>query len=262
MGVVYKVRDPKTLTPYAAKVLHPRLLSAKDFVKRFKTEAKTAAHLKHLNTVHAFKLKGWEGTLYYIMEFVDGPVLEEILRRSGALPCERALAIARDVAAGLAYIHSKSYVHRDVKPGNVLVRPDDHVKLIDFGLAQRCGIVTRTKSGHVMGTAKYMAPELIDGTDARPETDIYSLGIMTYEMLTGKAPFDCQDADMLMDMQLYSKHRPLCDAMKGADIYLGEFLDRMLAKKMKERIADARTVQGWFDFYVTNGWFAPVPKNA
>jgi len=259
MGVVYKVRDPKSHIPYAVKVLHPHLLGQRDFVKRFRTEAKTASKFKHINTVHVEKLKGWGGALYYVMEFVDGRPLEEILAERGPFHLDRALRIVRDVAGGLACIHSKGYVHRDVKPGNVLVRPDDHVKLIDFGLAQKFGWAKRTRSGHVMGTAKYMPPELIEGSEVRPFTDVYSLGITAYELLTGAVPFNSDNADVLVDMQLYAKHKPLAAVLGGVDDTLSDFVDRMLAKRPRERIPSAQLVHGWLDFYITTGNFAPLP---
>ena len=259
MGVVYKVRDPNTNVPYAAKILHPHLRKERDFVKRFKTEAKTASKFKHINTVHVEKLKGWGKVVYYVMEFVDGRLLEEILAETGPFAVDRALAIVRDIAAGLECIHSKRYVHRDVKPGNVLIRPDDHVKLIDFGLAQKWGAPKRTKSGHVMGTARYMAPELIEGTYVYPETDIYALGVMTYELLTGKAPFNSDNIDVILDMHLYGKHKPLMAAVENIDQKLDKFVDKMLAKNPDDRIRSARLVHGWLDYYVTTATFAPVP---
>jgi serine/threonine-protein kinase len=259
MGVVYKVRDPNDGLPYAVKVLHPHLVGEREFVRRFKTEARIGSRLSHINTVHVVKLRGWGSIKYYAMEFVEGRPLEEMLTETKALPVQRAVRIIRDVAGGLQYMHAKGYVHRDVKPGNILVRPDDHVKLIDFGLAQRSGAPRRTKSGHIMGTAKYMSPELIEGSHVGPQTDVYSLGIMAYEMIAGKAPFIAGDADTLMDMQLYSKHRPLEAVAQGIDERLSVFVDRMLAKRARERIPSAQLVQGWCDFYMHTGEFAKVP---
>lgn len=260
MGVVYKVRDPKTQMPYAAKVLNPDRMSGRDFVKRFRTEAKTAAKLTHMNVVHAFKLKGWQGTLFYVMELVDGRALDEILKNDARLTLARSLVIVRDVAAALDYVHSKRYVHRDVKPGNVLVRADDHVKLIDFGLSQRPGRVKRTRSGHVMGTAKYMAPELIAGAWAYPHTDIYALGCLMYELLSGKPPFDADDADLITDMHLYSRHKPLSKVVSGLDENLSLLVDRMLVKDVARRASSARAIHGWLDFSIANNWFANLPK--
>lgn len=259
MGVVYKVRDPDNGLPFAVKVLHPHLLEEREFVRRFKTEAKIGSKLNHVNTVHVVKLRGWGSIKYYVMEFVEGRPLEEMLAETKSLSVGRVVRIIRDVAAGLAYIHSKRYVHRDVKPGNVLVRPDDHVKLIDFGLAQRCGLPRKTRSGHIMGTAKYMSPELIEGSNVCPQTDVYSLGIMAYEMIAGRAPFVAADAETLMDMQLYSKHKTLESVAAGAGERLSVFVDRMLAKRVRERIPSAQVVQGWCDFYMHTGEFARVP---
>lgn len=259
IGVVYKVLDPKSKMPYAAKVLNRSAAGQRDFVKRFKTEAKTAKRLVHMNIVHVFLLKKWGDTYFYVMEHVDGNPLEDLMA-AGAMPMDRTLAILRDVAAGLDHIHSLKYVHRDLKPGNVLVRGDSHIKLIDFGLAQKAGRVKRTNSGHVMGTAKYMAPELIDGTVAGPETDIYSLGVMAYEMLAGRAPFVADHTSVLMDMHLYVRPKPLLDAVPGIDRNLSLFVDRMLVKKPSNRASSAKTVHSWLDFYLTNGWFADTPK--
>ena len=141
-------------------------------------------------------------------------------RRRAIALSSGAIVILRDTAAALEYIHSKRFVHRDVKPGNILVRPDDHVKVIDFGLAQKRGKIQRTKSGHVMCTAKYMAPELIEGVETYAETDIYALGCMTYELISGKPPFDGDDVGLLTDMHLYSKPKPLCEVVTGLDLNL------------------------------------------
>jgi eukaryotic-like serine/threonine-protein kinase len=259
MGVVYKVRDPHSKMPYAAKVLNRASVGERDFVKRFKTEAKTAKRFSHMNIVHAFKLRRWEGTYFYVMELVDGRPLDEAIRVE-EMSRDRALGAVRDLAAALDFIHSKRFVHRDVKPDNVLIRADGHVKLLDFGLAQRFGRVTRTKSGHVMGTAKYMAPELIQGTVVYPETDIYALGVVMYELVAGRPPFEADHGDVLMDMHLYVKHKPLVDAVPGTDRNLSSFIDRMLVKDPSRRATSARTVNSWLEFYLTKGWFADVPK--
>lgn len=315
MGVVYKVRDVAGSIPYAAKVLNLQLRREGDFVKRFKTEARIASRLKHINVAHVHKFSRWQGTFYYTMEMVEGIPLEILLHPPQAQPplrandggavtapadgdaeggparlaynshsnagtealhgewetaavqhgepmtLRRALVIVREVAAGLTYVHSKGYVHRDIKPGNVLVRTDDHVKIIDFGLAQRVGRVALTRSGHVMGTAKYMAPELIRGERVYPQTDIYSLGVMLYEMLAGRPPFDSGDTDLIMDMHLYKRHKPLSDLVKGADRNLCLFIDKMLKKDPGHRVSSAQAVHSYIGFYLQNNWFADVRSN-
>ncbi len=260
MGLVFKIRDPKSKMPYAAKVLHPRLAHEKDFLRRFKTEAKIARRLKHMNVVHVFELKRWKGTFFYTSEFVDGSSLEDILAVEGRFSLDRSSEIVREVAGALEYVHSKRYVHRDIKPGNVLLRRDSHLKLADFGLAQKIGRVRRTRSNHVMGTAKYMAPELIEGTRAYPQTDVYALGVMAYELIAGRPPFLCDDKEVLMDLHLYTQPKPLAEIVPGTDRNLSLFVSKMLAKRPSRRVASATAVFSWFDFYLANGVFADLPR--
>jgi serine/threonine-protein kinase len=260
MGAVYKIRDPKSKMPYAAKVLHPALRREGGFARRFKREAKIARRLSHMNVVHVFGLKRLKGTLSYIMEFVEGAPLEEMLKNHGSISLERAIEIIRETAAGLHYIHTKRVVHRDIKPGNLLIRSDGHLKITDFGLAQKIGRARRTKSGHIMGTAKYMAPELIEGTYAYPQTDVYALGCLAYEMIAGRPPFEADHSEVFMDLHLYARQKPLIDVKKGIDRNLSLFVDKMLEKSMSKRVPSARMVHSWTDFYLTNGFFPELPK--
>ena len=147
-----------------------------------------------------------------------------------------------------------------MKPGNILIRADGHLKLADFGLAQKFGRVRQTRSGHVLGTAKYMAPELIEGTKVYPQTDIYALGVMTYELIAGRAPFEADNTEIYMDLHLYAKHRPLLDVRGGTDRNLSLFVDKMLAKSPSHRVPSAQMVYSWMDFYLTSGFFADLPR--
>ncbi len=261
MGAVYKIRDPKSRMPYAAKVLHSNLMRERDFVRRFRSEAKVARCLTHMNVVHVFTLKRWRRTLFYIMEFVEGHPLDHVAKGGKPLQVERAARIIRAVAAGLQYIHSRRYVHRDIKPGNILIRRDDHLKIADFGLAQKAGRIKRTKSGHVMGTAKYMAPELIDGSSVDHRTDIYALGCMAYEILAGRPPYYADHMDVLMDMHLYMKPRALGELKPGLDDKLVAFVMKMFEKRRSRRIPSAQLVHAWFDFYLSRGYFAEMPRS-
>ncbi|MHC4712629.1 MAG: serine/threonine protein kinase [Planctomycetota bacterium] len=261
MGAVYKIRDPKSRMPYAAKVLHANLMRERDFVRRFRREAKVARRLTHMNVVHVFTLKHWRRTLFYIMEFVEGVALDEAAKGGKAFGVERAARIIRAAAAGLQYIHTRRYVHRDIKPGNILIRQDDHLKIADFGLAQKSGRIKRTRSGHVMGTAKYMAPELIDGSVVDPRTDIYALGCLAYEILAGRPPFYADHMDVLMDMHLYMKPKPLGELREGLDDKLIAFIAKMIEKRRSRRIPSARLVHAWFDFYLARGYFADMPRS-
>jgi len=261
MGIVYKVRDPRSRLPYAAKVLNRAVACQRDFVKRFKHEAKTGRALRHMSLVHVFLIKRWEGTWFYLMELVDGRALTE-MAAGDAMPLDRRLDILREVAGALDYIHSKGYVHRDIKPDNVLIRADGQLKIIDFGLSQKFGRVARTRAGEVMGTAKYMAPELINGAEASPATDIYALGAMAYEMIAGRAPFDAGHTKVIMDMHLYMKPRPLSEVVEGIDRNLSAMVDRMLLKDPGRRLDSARLIQSLIEMYLTNCRFPDLPKRA
>lgn len=260
MGRIYKVRDPRSKLPYAVKVLHPELSRARDFIRRFKAEAKIARRLSHMNVVHVFAMKRRQKTLYYVMEFVEGASLAQRLEGGRRFTLDEALGIIRETATGLIYIHSKRFVHRDIKPGNILIRRDDHLKIADFGLAQRAGGVQRTRSGHVMGTAKYMAPELIEGTWAGSRTDIYALGCMAYELIAGRPPFIADHAEVYMDMHQYIVPKPLTECVEGIDRTLSLFVGKMLEKSMSRRVPSAQMVHAWLDFYLTNGYFADLPS--
>ncbi len=260
MGTVYKIRDPRSKMPYAAKVLHPELVRERDFVRRFRREAKVARRLKHMNVVHVFALKRRRGTLFYVMEFVEGSALDEMHDSQGDLGLERTVRIIKEAAAGLKYIHSRRYVHRDVKPGNVLIRSDAHLKIADFGLAQKTGWVKRTRTGHVLGTAKYMAPELVEGGRVGPHTDVYALGCMAYELLAGKPPFEADNTNVLLDLHLYLRPRPLVEIKPGLDEKLDRFVRCMMAKRASRRVPSAQMVHGWFDYYLVNGRFADLPR--
>jgi len=261
MGAVYKIRDTRSSMPYAAKVLHPALRRRRDFVRRFKREAKIARRLRHMNVTHVFEMHRWRGTLFYVMEYVEGVALDELLDDRGALPLNESLAIIREIAAGLTYIHTRRYVHRDIKPGNILIRSDGHLKIADFGLAQRAGRTRRTRSGDIMGTAKYMAPELVRGGRVTARTDIYALGCLAYELIANRPPFEADNTEVYMDLHLYARPRSLIHAVPGTDRRLSLFIDKMLAKSSSRRVPTARMVHSWFDYCLTNGAFAEIPNS-
>lgn len=261
MGLVYKVHDLELDMPFAAKVLHPNLKRERDFVRRFKTEARIARRLTHMNVTHVFAFKKWRGHLFYTMEYVDGRALDEVLAAEGRLEIDRSIDIIRRVAAGLDYIHRRRYVHRDVKPGNILLRADGHLKIADFGLAQHFGRIKRTRSGHVMGTAKYMAPELIEGTKVYPETDIYALGAMAWELFAGKPIFNADDANVLMDMHMYTKPKALVEVNPDVDHNLSDFVAKMLEKSRRNRIPSAQMVQSCCELYFSKGFFPELPRS-
>ncbi len=189
MAQVYLAKDLLLDRPVALKVLFPELSVDRSFVERFRREAKAAANLTHPNIVSIYDWGQGDSTYYIVMEFVDGPTLSSVLKQ-GPLEPERAAGIAASVAAALDFAHRRGVIHRDVKPGNVLIDDRGQVKVADFGIARAIGTSEDlTQTGSVMGTATYFSPEQAQGYPVDPRSDVYSLGVVLYEMATGRAPF-------------------------------------------------------------------------
>jgi serine/threonine-protein kinase len=189
MGVVYLALDPILQRLAAIKVLSPHLSSDETVIARFINEARIAASLQHPNIVTVYEA-GQDGEFVFMaMEYVEGQDLATLLRERGRLHPDEAIAILKAIASALDYAHQRGVIHRDVKPSNVLVSRDGVVKLMDFGIARVIGGERHTKTGVLVGTPEYMAPELWEGKEADKMADLYALGVMAYEMLTGEVPF-------------------------------------------------------------------------
>src|SRR3954447_9283372 len=190
MAEVYLAHDKLLDRPVALKVLFPELSVDRSFVERFRREAQAAANLSHPNIVSVYDWGEEEGTYFIVMEYVDGRTLSTMLRAEGPLLPDRAAGIGAEVAAALAFAHRNGVIHRDVKPGNVIMTADGMVKVTDFGIARAANVEENlTQTGAVMGTATYFSPEQAQGTTVDGRSDVYSLGVVLYELVTGRPPF-------------------------------------------------------------------------
>jgi serine/threonine-protein kinase len=198
MAEVYLARDQMLDRAVAVKVLFPALATDPGFVERFRREAQSAAGLNHPNIVGVYDWGEANGTYFIVMEYVEGESLAELIQHEGRLDPDRSAEIASDIAAALGFAHRNGgVIHRDVKPGNVLITPEGAVKVADFGIARAISDNSDqnlTKTGSVMGTATYFSPEQARGAGVDPRSDVYSLGCVIYEMVTGRPPFQGENA--------------------------------------------------------------------
>src|SRR5689334_10893605 len=190
MARVWAAEDPVLRRRVAVKILDPTLANDEHVRQRFRHEAIAAAGLGHPGIVATYDTGEDDGVAYIVMELVGGTTLRRLLDERGRLDIDEAADIGAQVADALTHAHSRGLIHRDVKPGNVLVEPDGRVKVTDFGIAKAAGTSELTRAGAVVGTARYLAPEQVEGGPVDARTDVYALGLVLYEMLSGQTPFD------------------------------------------------------------------------
>ncbi len=189
MADVYLARDEQLDRDVALKLLHRRFAEDPGFVERFRREAQAAASLQHPNVVSVFDRGSFEGTYYIAMEYLEGRTLKRLIREEAPIEATRAIDLTEQMLKAARFAHRRGVIHRDLKPHNVIVDDNDHVKVTDFGIA-RAGASDMTETGSIMGTAQYLSPEQAQGHAVSAPSDLYSIGIVLYEMLTGRVPFD------------------------------------------------------------------------
>ncbi|MGO4883203.1 MAG: serine/threonine-protein kinase [Bryobacteraceae bacterium] len=241
MASIYRGTDLRNGRQVAIKIPHPEVESDPVFFDRFRREEEIGKTLDHPGVMKVYTDEQ-RSQLYMVMEWVEGRLLRQILNEQGKLPPERAARIAMGICEVLEYIHQQGIVHRDLKPDNIMVADDDRVKLIDFGIAAKAGSrrLTFTKLSQVMGTAEYISPEQVKGKRGDARSDLYALGVMLYEMVTGKTPFSGENPFVIMNDRLLNNPMPPREIDPEISGQLQEIIYRALERDPKSRYGSAR----------------------
>ncbi len=275
MGAVYRASQPAMNRLVAVKILHPKLTNRKDLVSRFRREARAMSHLSHPNTVKVFLYGELEdGSLYIVMEYLEGKNLNQLVRKEGPLPVERAVPVLTQVCGALQEAHSQGIIHRDLKPENIFICNSgglkDYAKVLDFGLAKvterelRPGSIMLTQEGMVFGTPEFMSPEQAQGKPLDARSDIYSLATILYEALTGKLPFDAKTPMEYIQLHVTKSPIPLDERVPGKRFPagLGQVIAKALSKKPEDRYGSAMEFAEALRVFAPHARFSDImPQN-
>jgi serine/threonine-protein kinase len=239
MGQVYRATHRGLRQTRALKLLLPQFATEPRFIERFEREARLAAQLDHPHIVKVLDV-GEDSSYHYIaMELLLGVTVRQILRTQHRLELPRVIRLIEQLAGALDYAHSRAIAHRDVKPGNIFVNPDDHVTLVDFGIARAAGEIRLTRAGQLVGTAEYMAPEVVMGAEHGPSADLYALGIVAFELLTGTRPFTAPRMPDVMTAQVNKPPPSLVALRPDLPPEVERVIFRQLAKSPAQRFPTA-----------------------
>jgi len=236
MSSVYRAHDQLLERKVALKILHERYGEDDEYVERFRREARAVAQLAHPNIVTVIDRGEDEGRQFIVFEYIDGENLKEVVERDGRLPLDEVVELGLEIASGLAFAHERGIVHRDVKPQNVLLNGDGKAKVTDFGIARTLDVEKgMTQTGTVLGTSDYIAPEQASGQVVSRETDVYSLGVVLFELLTGCVPFKGESFVAVALQHVNEPPPSLLERRSETPPLLAELVDRALAKDPDDR---------------------------
>jgi eukaryotic-like serine/threonine-protein kinase len=238
MADVYCAEDTQLGRRVALKLLYRRFAEDSEFVERFRREASSAAGLQHPNIVGIFDRGEWDGTYYIAMEYLEGRTLKQLVREHGAMPPDLASDITIQVLRAARFAHKRGIIHRDFKPHNVILDEEGRAKVTDFGIA-RAGASDMTETGSIMGTAQYLSPEQAQGQPVSPRSDLYSIGVMLYELLTGRVPFDAESPVAIAVRHVSDRPVPPAELNPAIPPALEAVVMKALEKDPARRFADA-----------------------
>ena len=241
MGVVYKAFDPNIARTVAVKTIHGNLLSSemgKEMLERFKTEAQAVGRLTHPNIVGIFDFDQDRGTPYFVMEYVEGKDLKNLIKQGSVFTTDEVIRVTTEILKGLSYTHNLNIVHRDIKPANIFITDKGEVKIADFGIA-RMDDSELTQVGSVLGTPSYMSPEQCIGAGVDARSDLFSVGTLLYEMLTGKKPFRGEQTNAIIHNVINLKPEPPSQVRKEVPSSFDQVIKKALAKNASQRYQTA-----------------------
>ncbi|HVQ38498.1 MAG TPA: protein kinase [Pyrinomonadaceae bacterium] len=254
MGAVFKGIDVMLDREVAIKMLRPELARQAQLAERFRSEAVTLARLNHPNIATLYSFLRQNDDYFMVMEYVRGETLEQLMTRQGPMNCETAVTLFCHVLEGMEHAHGMNIIHRDIKPANMMLTERGSIKVMDFGIARVLGTDRMTRAGHLVGTIEYMPPEQVRGAETDARSDIYSLGILLYEMITGRVPFTSPSEYDLMRAQVEDAPPPPREFAPQTPVAIEQSILRALAKNKDERFQTA----GEFRLALLTGDNAPA----
>ncbi|HET6370657.1 MAG TPA: serine/threonine-protein kinase, partial [Nitrospiria bacterium] len=244
MGVVYKAVHASLNRTVAIKVLHPQFAGDPDFLKRFQREARAMARLDHEHVIRVFDVGEEQGAPYIVMEYFEGKDLKRVMLDRGLFSPEEALAVTYQVADALAYAHARGIVHRDIKPGNIMLDARGKAKIADLGIAAAANEVSVTATGQIIGTPEYMSPEQARGGPLDGRSDLYSLGMVLYKMVTGKTLFDGISQMSIVGKLLHEGEEFVFSFPADVPDSLQRLVGSLLKRRSEDRVASAKALMG------------------